>query len=172
MNRIQEIVALQKEAEISEKLASVKRWRESKLIWEELADKTYRQLSGEIKAAGGSGSLRHLTLMFRCYQFVVVDHGLEDTAFTELPKFNTIYHSDEVRGESDQKESDTGSSPERKRGHDREDFSADGLAETAANAIDSIVRNPAIRDNLTDSGMEMLRQAYDQLRRFWRESSR
>lgn len=172
MNRIQEIVKLQKEAETSEASASERRWAEAKLIWEELRNKTYRQLAAEIKAEGGSGSLRHLTLMNRCWQFLVVDKGQEHIRFSKLPKFNDVYHSDEVRGESDQEEGDTGSSPERKRGHNREDFSADGLAEAAANAIDSIVRNPAIRDNLTDSGMTMLRQAYDQLRRFWRENSR
>jgi hypothetical protein len=174
VNRIQEIVRLQKEAEASEASASERRWAEAKLIWEELQHKTYRQLSGEIKAEGGSGSLRHLTLMNRCWQYVVVDKGHEHLRFDKLPKFNDVYHSDEVRGESDQEDTDTGSSPERRRKPQPEpdDYSASGLARRIASCTDSLIKNPAFWPLLTDDDIVLLRETKDKLRVLIRDIGR
>lgn len=166
---VEEIVRLEGQAAKTEKASSADRWRAAQLIHGQLVHKTFRQLSADIKAAGGKGSIGHLERMKKCWEVVgsVQWEAFKDD-FAQYPNFTTIYQSDEVRGENPE-----GKGGDRQhKGNAPEDFSADGLAETAANAIDSIVRNPAIRDNLTDSGMEMLRQAYDQLRRFWRESSR
>jgi hypothetical protein len=101
--RVAEIVALEGYANVDREARSAQRWAAARLIYEELQEKSFGALSIEIKAAGGKGSIGHLTCMRRCWDLVVIQGGIEPADYSELPFFGTVYNSDEVRRPADRK---------------------------------------------------------------------
>lgn len=100
-DRISEIVALQNEAVIPSAQASVKKWAEAKLIWEEHQAKSFPVISEELKTAGGKGSsLGYLSRMERCWR-MVKDFGMPLEA---LAPFSDFYNSPEIQEGSPDRE--------------------------------------------------------------------
>ena len=166
---VAEIVRLEGEAAKTEKASSGDRWHAAQLIHGQLQTKTFRQLSQDIKDAGGKGSIGHLERMKKCWEVVgsVQWEALKDD-FASYPNFTTIYQSDEIRGENPE---DKGGD-RKHRGQDQEDFSAHGLAQSAADAVDSLVRNPAMWPQLADDDISLLRDTKDKLRVLIRDIGR
>lgn len=166
---VEEIVRLEGQAAQTEKASSGDRWRAAQLIHGQLAHKTFRQLSQDIKEAGGKGSIGHLERMKKCWEIVgsVQWEAFKDD-FAQYPNFTNIYQSDEIRGENPE---DKGGDRKRKP-NDHEDFSAHGLALAASNAVASLVENPAFWPLLTDEDVELLRETKDTLRVLIRDIGR
>lgn len=166
---VAEIVRLEGQAAKTEKASSADRWRAAQLINGQLEHKTFRQLSQDIKEAGGKGSIGHLERMKKCWELVgsVQWEAFKDD-FAQYPNFTTIYQSDEIRGENPE-----GKGGDRKpKGNDHEDFSAHGLTLAASNAVGSLVDNPAFWPLLTDDDTAMLRDTKDKLRILIRDIGR
>jgi hypothetical protein len=154
MDRIQRIIDHEQATDIPEAEVNVHKWKAARLIWEELQSKTVRDLGAEIKERGVKRgySITHLTWMKKCWQVVVVDRGLVFGSVSDLPPFNQIYNSDEVRGTG--KEEKQGPKRERQerpeRGERKErpakegsDFSPSGLVATAERAVSLLATNRA-----------------------------
>ncbi len=161
MNRVEEIVALQQAAAGPEADASARRWAEAKLIYEELEVKSYRILSAEIKAAGGSGSIGHLQRMYRAWWIMVVQPGIEYGDFGDMPPFNRVYDSEEVRdGAPDRERRPRKRQVSQPHGRNREqddDYSGHGLVTQAHRALSLLANNPAFLPLLSDSDWATIR---------------
>jgi hypothetical protein len=162
---VREIVRLEGQAAQTEKASSADRWHAAQLIFNQLRTKTFRRLSSDIQEAGGKGSVSHLERMKKCWELIgQLQYETFKDDFSSYPDFTTIYQSDEVRDSEKKQQEKEEKERRRKEGHDPEDFSAHGLAVTASNAVDSLSRNPAIRDSLSEDDIALLREAYDKLR--------
>jgi len=173
MNKVQTIVKLQRESAQLDEDSNVRRWCEAQLIWEELQTRSFRNLGTAIKEAGGSGSLRHLQLMKKCWEGYgqpLWDAGNED--YAKYPRLNELYNSDEVRGEPDE-DGNGGDGGGGERGSDRRrpsgDYSAHGLAVSAYNAIDALRRNKAHHELLNEEDLDLIRQLPAMIRALLRD---
>jgi len=175
MDRIAEIVQLEGMASANREDRSASRWKAAKLIWEELQEKSFTQLSQEIKLAGGSGSIGHLTYASRSWEITVVKSGLKFNSLKSLPNFNTIYNSDDIRRPEDRKRRDVGDGSDRKRepGKDpRSEYTAHGLVVQADNAIDALLRSPAYHQLISDEDIVILRKLPAEIRSLIRKCGR
>lgn len=162
-DRIAEIVALEGYADVNRETRSAQRWAAARLIWEELQSKSYTVLSVEIKAAGGKGSIGHLTCMKRCWELVVVQPGIEPTDYDDLPFFGTVYQSDEVRRPADRKRRKTTDGHEargHRAGHRKDPClheSAHAWIVNADEALDALAEHRVSWPFLTPEDLERLR---------------
>ncbi len=164
-----EIVRLEGQAAKADKNVSSDRWRAAQLIHGQLQHKTFRQLSQDIKEAGGKGSIGHLERMKKCWDVVgQVQYEAFKDDFAQYPNFTTIYQSDEVRGE---REGDKGGD-RRHSGNAPDDSSAHGLAQAAADAIEALATDRSLWRQLTADDIELLRDAKDKLRVLIRDIGR
>jgi hypothetical protein len=175
MGNVEEIVRLEGLAAAAGKGVSAERWRAAKLIWEELQVKSFRDLSEEIKLAGGKGSIGHLQRAKRCWQ-LMIDQGTDGAAPENLPDFGQIYQSEVARPEKAKPpvhhlpdpEPDDEPEPRRRPGHrrarDDEDDeprgprpgSASGLIAQADQAISTLLEHRAFVQTMKDSDMKLL----------------
>lgn len=167
MDKVQTIVKLQRESAQLDDDSNDRRWREAKLIWEELQSRSFRALGTAIKEAGGSGSLRHLQLMKKCWEGFgqpLWDGGNED--FSKYPRLNELYNSDEVRGEPDGDDNGGGGgSGDRKRDR-REpegDYTPSGLILQANSYLEALERgwDPKL---LTDDDIDRMKSIAARIR--------
>jgi hypothetical protein len=168
MDRIAEIKRHLAKADGDEAVISVHRWAASKLIWEEVQAGTSRR--GLADSIGKSHT--HVRYMYNCWDIVgrkLAVSGGPDS----LPNFQTIYASDEIRGEADEGDGQTGSGKRKRHQPDEQmDYTTHGLVMQAANAIDALARNKAHHPLLTDDDLELLRAIPPTVRALLRESSR
>ena len=163
MNRIEEIKSYLKAAEREERKSSHSYWRAAELIWEEVTAGTSRRaLATEI-----GKSHTHVRYMYNCWD--MVGRKIEG----DLPNFNTVYNSAEIRGEHDP-DGDGGDGGDREGGHRRrgqepEDYSAHGLVMQASNAIDALARNRAFHQLLTPDDIAVLRELQPIIRALLRD---
>lgn len=154
MDTVEAIIEHLKLADGDESEVSYHRWEASRLIWEEIkAGKSRRGLAGDI-----GKSHTHVRYMFNCWE--LVGRKLEVSDPHELPNFQEIYMSSEVRGEPDNNPGDDKRDRRNRREPDPEDdVSAHGLTLRAANALDTLNRNEAFWPLLTDDDVAVLREA-------------
>lgn len=148
-------------AEGPDRQASHHLWVASQLIWEEVeAGTSRRQLAQEI-----GKSHTHVRYMYNCWDLVgrKVMTGAADTE--ALPSFNEVYHSTEVRGDSDQ-----GSGDGKRREREVDDHSAHGLTSRAATAINELASNPAFWPLMTEEDWMVIREIPAVIRSMIRES--
>lgn len=165
-DRISEIVRLQKAFDAPAAEASVIKWREAWLIWEEknLSNKTFQAISDAIKEQGGKGSsLGYLSRMERCWRSMI-EHGMDGWAPEQLPDFNDTYRSEEIQE----------GSPDRKRragragGEQPDDHTAHGIIMGMA----TLAGNPGTYAPLiSDEDWAILAELPDQIRLFLRHSA-
>lgn len=153
---VAEIVRLEGQAAQTEKASSADRWHAAYLIALQLEKKTYRQLSADIKAAGGKGSIGHLERMKKCWDLVgaMQWEAIKDD-FAAYPNFTNIYQSDEVRGEGDQD-----------KGGDRrqsEKETAADLVGSIAKAVQALRTDRDLRASLTAGDLESLQDSADKI---------
>jgi hypothetical protein len=106
MDRIEEIIQLEKMADRDDGTLSQQRWRAAKLIWEEIQEgATKASLAERI-----GKSRQHVLYMWRSWDLVGrnLDYG-------DLPPFNGIYSSSEVRGEPQPVAAEEATAPRRRR---------------------------------------------------------
>jgi hypothetical protein len=109
MDRIEEIIRLEKVADQRDKISSADRWRAAELIHAEIADgKTQSALAREI---GQSQS--HVRYMMRCWDTVIIKGRLEFDDYEHLPIFAKIYNSPDVRGADEPAEAQATDKPQR-----------------------------------------------------------
>lgn len=166
MDKVQIIVKLQRESAHLDETSNIRRWCEAQLIWEELQSRSFRALGTAIKEAGGSGSLRHLQLMKKCWEGFgqpLWDGGNND--FAKYPHLNTLYNSDEVRGEPDGDDNGGGggSGDRRDRREPEGDYTPSGLILKANSYIESLERSwdPKL---LTDDDIARMRSMTARIR--------
>jgi len=163
---VAEIVKLEGQAAQTEKASSADRWHAAYLIARQLDQKTFRQLSAEIKAAGGKGSIGHLERMQKCWKLVgAMQYEAIKEDYGSYPNFTSIYQSDEVRGEND--ESKGGD-----RGHgsrDKDEITAHSLVDTAADAIGTLRQNRTFWKDLSGGDIQRLNATRDGIRALLRE---
>ena len=159
---VAEIVRLEGQAAKAEKASSADRWHAAKLINDQLARKTYRQLSQDIKEAGGKGSIGHLERMKKCWEiFGMAQYEAYKDDYERYPNFADAYGSDEVRGENREKGGDGDRDPG--------DVGADGLAQKARECLETLAEDRAYLSLLSDNGLENIRQCRDIARSLLRE---
>jgi hypothetical protein len=164
MNRIEEIKRQLAAAEQNEKKASHSYWRAAELVWEEVtAGTSRRSLATEI-----GKSHTHVRYMFNCWD--MVGRKIEG----DLPNFNTVYNSAEVRGDHDPDGGEDGEreGSHRRKGHEPDDYSAHGLVMQASNSIDALARNRAFWALLTDDDIALLRELQPVIRALIRDIGR
>jgi len=131
-------------AEVPNKLASFHMWSAAMLMWEEVDNGKSRSALG--REIGKSHT--HVRYMYNCWDVVGRKLGgkIED-----LPPFNEVYHSTEVRGDPE-------SAPESTERQRREapDHTAHGQVMAAANALNALATNPAYWPLLDDGDWMIL----------------
>lgn len=158
-DRIQKIIQLEEKAASQGEAVSSIRWETAELYWIEYEKDNTPQ--SEIAKRVGKSKV-HVHYMIKCWDIV------KDLPKESFPDFQEAYHSPEVRGEAGQ---DKGGDRKHK-GNAPEDFSAHGLAQSAAEAVDSLARNPAMWPQLTDDDIALLRETKDTLRVMIRDIGR
>jgi len=93
MDRIARIIELEGEAAKSEKIASAVRWETAKLYWEEAQSGTAKT---DIAEKVGK-SRPHVSYMVKCWE--ICGRKLMGS-LADFPDFQSIYHSEQVRGPS------------------------------------------------------------------------
>lgn len=170
MERIEEIRKHEAIADRQEHLTSMHRWMAAELIWEEVTSGTSRrELATEI-----GKSHTHVRYMFNCWDMVgrkMID-GVK--SHTDLPNFNTVYNSAEVRGEHDPDGGEEGEreGSHRRKGQEPDDYSAHGLVMAASNSVDALARNRAYWPLLTDDDIAVLRELMPVIRALIRDIGR
>jgi hypothetical protein len=166
VDRISEIVRLQKAFDAPAAEASVIKWREAWLIWEEKnlnGGKTFQAISDAIQEHGGKGSsLGYLSRMERCWRSMI-EHGMDGWKPEQLPDFNETYRSEEIQE----------GSPDRKRRQSRAgaDTPDDHTAHGIIMGMATMVGNPAVYAPLvSDEDWAILAELPDQIRLFFRHS--
>jgi len=164
MDRIAEIKDLEFQAEKPENEVSTLRWKAARLIWQEVEAGTSRRgLADEI-----GKSHTHVRFMYKCWDIVGKNFESEtDVSWGNLPPFQSIYNSTEVRGEPEPVTTGTGGSASTSgaatvtsRGrtpgaaHAERDRS---WIEIANEALQRITEHPAFWPLLKDSELDMLR---------------
>lgn len=162
MNRVEQIKTYLTIAEREEKKSSLNYWEASRLIWEEVTAGTSRRSL----ATSIGKSHTHVRYMFNAWDMVGRKDGLP---IEQLPNFNTVYNSAEIRGDYDPDGGDGGDDEERqgshrRRGQEPEDYSAHGLVMQAANSLDALHRNKAYIPLLTDEDKTLIRELMPVLR--------
>jgi len=147
--RVAEIKSHLEAAEVPNREASTHMWIAARLIWEEVeSGKSRRALGDEI-----GKSHTHVRYMYNCWSVVGLAHP--GTKPEDLPPFNEVYHSTEVRG--DPESAPEGEAGQRKR-PEPPDHTAHGHVMAAAEAIDALLRNPAYWPLLTNDDWVILRE--------------
>jgi hypothetical protein len=158
LDRVSEIIEHESIAEGEEHVTSYHRWAAAELIWQEVTEgKSRRELGREI-----GKSHTHVRYMFNCWDTVGQKLGL---SYDQLPNFNTVYNSPEIRGDIDG-DGDTGQ--KRRNDHEGEDHSAHGIIMAMA----TLVGQPAYIDLITDDDWVILGELPGQIRRFLRDAGR
>ena len=133
-------------------------WVASPFIWEEVeAGTSCRRPAREI----GQSRVRYCT---DCWDLVgrKVMTGEADRGSAS---FDEVYHSTEVRGDSDQ-----GSGDGKRREREVDDHSAHGLTSRAATAINELASNPAFWPLMTEEDWMVIREIPAVIRSMIRES--
>lgn len=170
-SRIERIRELEQQAEKPAATDSALRWEAAKLYWEEVTES--KRSKADIARDIGKSAM-HVLYMFRCWDVVVVKHGMPHDDYTSLPPFNQTYNSSEVREPGQDDVSDTGGNkPSRKRhGEESADYTTHGLVETAANAVNTLAQNKAHWPLLSEDDLTVLRAIPPTIRALLRDSSR
>lgn len=175
MTPAERFVELEGKADAGERKTSSQRWEAAQIVWDQhnIRRKSFPQLSREIKAAGGKGSLGHLFRMNKCWDIIVAQNGREVQDYGDLPSFYQTYNSDEVRGESDE-DDPSDREPGERGGSDREPRSRSGhdYVEKAVGAIAGLQGLPALWPGLEDGDIEALRKLPARIQRLVRDIER
>jgi len=156
-DRIEEIKFHLSAAEGPDRQAGIHMWEAARLIWEEVDSGTSRrELAREI-----GKSHTHVRYMYNCWDLV----GRKTDG--DLPNFNEVYHSSEVRGENEDTEPS-----ERKRGREPEDHSAHGLVMTITGALGELTGNPAFWPLMTDEDWALISEVPAVIDALMRDSGR
>lgn len=169
MSRVQKIKDLLQLSTRNENVSSAARWEAAHLIWEELrSGKSQREVGEEIGT-----SHTHVGRMARCWEVVVHGPQIEYDSFEQLGEtydFRQVYQSEDIRGPAAKKpESDgrrhtaleddedilTGRSRQ-PRPDTSDDFSAHGLAVTAASALGMLATHRAYWPMLSEEDWVLL----------------
>lgn len=151
MGRIEEIKRLEKIADRHDKASSDHRWQAAELIWEEVTEGTSRR---ELAESIGK-SHTHVRYMFNAWDMV----GRKIDG--DLPDFNQVYNSNEIRGTSEPGELEGGTGGGDRSREPGPDYTAHGHVVSAANAIDALARNRAFWPLLTDDDIAIIRELPD-----------
>jgi hypothetical protein len=162
MDRIAEIKSHLRVAEDNEHKASEHFWEAARLIWEEVNDGTSRR---ELARALGK-SHTHIRYLYNCWEMV-------GAKADNLPPFNAVYNSDEVRGRDEEEEegqSQTASRGARnlKPDHDP-DRSVHHLIGIAASNINEVRHRRDISKVITEDDITVLQGVLDDIRALLRD---
>ncbi len=138
MDVISEIKMHLARADGDQKIVSVHRWEAARLIWETvMAGWSRREIAEKI-----GKSHTHVRYMYNCWD--MVGRKLTVSGPEDLPDFNEIYNSEEVRGIQRQEQPQAAESQERRQPREQTgpDNTAQGLVEQARQAIRSLHDNP------------------------------
>lgn len=154
---VREIVRLEGQAAKTDKASSGDRWHAAQLIAGQLGHKTFRQLSQDIKAAGGKGSLAHLERMKKCWDYAEKElYPLFKDDFLSYPDFTQTYQSEEARPEKKGED-------QQRQGQQRTEPTPDEEARVVRDIIERLAADRDRRSLLTDAGLNDLRNAQRKL---------
>jgi hypothetical protein len=156
MNRVSEIIRLEKLAAGNDTKASEIWWEAAYLIWQEIqAGKQQKVLAEEI-----GKSRTHVCWMNKCWELASI--------MVARPPFMEMYHSAEVRGESAMIDQ-TGAG---RKPREVDDHSGHGLVSKAAEALGELSANPAYWPLMTEDDWTVIRELIPVIRSLLRDSGR